>query len=297
MAIMSDFTVKFLGKHPRGVVLALALFGAAYFCGSNAKAQNAFTMNIAEKELKLEHPDPSDTAWNNWLNTSDIGVQRMMERSMPYIELQNSASSTTPITEFHLTIGDSRFNFAPDTATSAVGLASSTPGFDLSGSSVTNSGDELVVTIGNGGLLPGHLVRFQIKLGVDPAFATTYSASFGNASPDYRTVLFDINSDGGSTPINLYGPDPNLAAGADDNASAYVLFGSTKSSVQTLADGVVDATGQVVTGKYRNNSLRPFGQSDNVNLFQASDTHEVPEPGTIALAILGFSSILFSRRR
>jgi hypothetical protein len=160
---------------------------------------------------------------------------------------------------------------------------------------VNNAGNELVVTIGNGGLLPGQLVRFQIKLGVDPSFAAQYAASFGASQPDYRTVLFDINSNGGSTPVELYGPDPNLPAGASDNASAFALFGGVKSSVQTLADATVDAEGQVVNGQYRNNALRPYSASDNVNLFQL-EGHVIPEPGSIALALLGLSSILFCRR-
>jgi hypothetical protein len=295
MAVMSIFTSKSRATHRCGVAFALGLFCAASLCGTRAKAQNNYTMNISEKELRLAHPDPNDAAWNKWLATSDIGAQRMMERSMPYIELQNAATSSSPITEFHLTIGDSRFNFTPDTATGVVGLGTTTPGFDLSGSQVTQSGDELVVTIGNGGLLPGHLVRFQIKLAVDPAFKTSYAASFGAAPPDYRTVLFDINADGGSTPIDLYGPEPNLAPGASDNASAYVLFGNVKSSTTTLADATVDANGQAVNGQYHNNSLRPHGAQDNVNLFQ-TDAHEIPEPGSIALAVLGFVPILLRRR-
>jgi hypothetical protein len=294
MAIMSDFTVKFIKKHPRGILVALVLFAAATFCGSSAKAQNAFTMNISEKELKLEHPDPNDMAWNKYLMW-DLGSQRMMQRNMPYIELQNAATSSSPITEFHLTIGDSRFNFAPDTGTSLVMLAATTPGFNLSSSTVSNAGKELVVSVGNGGLLPGQFVRFQIKLGVDPAFATTYAAAFGASQPDYRTVLFDINSNGGSTPVDLYGPDPNLPAGASDNASAFVLFGSVKSSVQTLADTTVDAENQAVNGQFRNNALHPYGVMDNVNLFQLGGS-EIPEPGSIALAMLGLFSMLFCRR-
>jgi len=295
MEMKTDFTVKFKAIQSRVILFALTLVAASVFCPSATKAQNAFTMNISEKELKLEHPDPNDMAWNKWLMW-DLGFERMMDRNMPYVELQNSAASTSPITEFHLTIGDSRFNFAPDTATSLVALGSTTPGFDLSANTVSNAGKELVVTIGNGGLLPGQLVRFQIKLGVDPAFATQYAASFGMSQPDYRTVLFDINSNGGSTPVDLYGPDPNVPAGSSDNASAFVLFGGVKSSVQTLADATVDAENQAVNGQYRNNALRPYSASDNVNLFRLGGGNEIPEPGSMVLAMLGLSSILFCRR-
>jgi hypothetical protein len=95
----------------------------------------------------------------------------------------------------------------------------------------------------------------------------------------------------------LYGPDPNLPAGASDNASAFVLFGGVKSTVQTLADATVDAENQAVNGQYRNNALRPYTASDNVNLFQLQGGNEIPEPGCIALAMSGLSSILLSRRR
>ena len=65
-------------------------------------------VSISEKELKLENP--VDMMWDKWLMW-DIGYQRMIERNMPYIELLNEAESTSPITEFNLTIGDNRFNF------------------------------------------------------------------------------------------------------------------------------------------------------------------------------------------
>jgi hypothetical protein len=288
----SGITMNSMAK--RSVLVALT-FIAASLGRSAVKAQDAFTMNISEKEMKLEHPDPNDMMWNKWLMW-DLGSQRMVQRNMPYIELQNAATSSSPITEFHLTIGDSRFNFVNDTPSSLIMLGDTTPGFDLSAATVSNAGKELVVTIGNGGLLPGHLVRFQIKLGVDPAFATTYAASFGASLPDYRTVLFDINSNGGSTPVDLYGPDPNVPAGASDNASAFVLFGGVKSSVQTLQDATTDAFDQTVDGQYRNNALHPYGSSDNVNLFALTGSAEVPEPGTIALGLLGLLSVCSCRR-
>ena len=108
------------------------------------------------------------------------------------------------------------------------------------------------------------------KLGVDPSFAATYAASFGASQPDYRTVLFDINSDGGSTPKNLYGPDPKVAAGADDNAS-YVLSCSAgkKSQSETFADSTEDMArrssgGWAVSQQSRLRALRCVGQREYV---------------------------------
>jgi hypothetical protein len=293
MGIMIDFAAKFVRNYLRGSVLGLAVLSLATI-GTAASAQDAFTVNISEKEMMLEHPN--DMMWTKYLMW-DLGYQRMMNRNAPYIELENAATSTSPITEFHLTIGDSRFNFAPlsDKTSDVIALGSTTPGFALAGSTA-NGGDELVVTIGNGGLLPGHLVRFQLKLGVDPAFAATYAASFGASQPDYRTVLFDINSDGGSTPKDLYGPDPKVPAGAEDNASAYVLFGGKKSQAETFADSTEDALDQAVDGQYRNNALRAYGASDNVNLFQLQGSAEVPEPGSVALALIGLGAGAICRR-
>jgi hypothetical protein len=68
-----------------------------------------------------------------------------------------------------------------------------------------------------------------------------------------------------------------------------------KSSTQTLADATEDAQGQDVNGQFRNNAIRTYTSSDNVNIFQLQG-HEIPEPGSIALAMLGLFSILFCRR-
>src|ERR1051326_8933235 len=87
--------------------LALMLFA---FAGAKVSAQDSWSLRISEKEGELEHT--VDPMWSKWLMW-DIGYQRMVDRNMPYIEIMNAAMSTDPITEFHLTIGDNRFNFAP----------------------------------------------------------------------------------------------------------------------------------------------------------------------------------------
>ena len=109
MGIMIDFAVQMIRNHVRGGMLGLAVLSLATV-GAAARAQDAFTVNISEKEMMLDHP--GDMMWTKYLMW-DLGYQRMMNRNAPFIELQNSATSTSPITEFHLTIGDSRFNFAP----------------------------------------------------------------------------------------------------------------------------------------------------------------------------------------
>src|SRR6187551_3283211 len=97
----------------RGKVVLAATLSAlvlSALVAAPAKAQNSWTVSLTEKELKLKNPDDAD--WEAWFE-GDVGYQRMIERNQPYLELLNEVSSTSPITEFHLTIGDNRFNFGP----------------------------------------------------------------------------------------------------------------------------------------------------------------------------------------
>lgn len=252
---------------------AVLAISAASVIATSAKAQNSWAVSISEKEMKLEHP--VDMMWDKWLMW-DIGYQRMMCRNMPYIELLNEATSAAPITEFHLTIGDNNFNFAPVEGTKFALLGSSTPGFDLTSTTLNGLGDELVVTIGNGGLLPGQLVRFQINLDVDPAYAAQYSASFGSSQPDFRTVLFDMNG------LNVYTGVQHSSS--DDNAKASVVFTpGGKSNTVAFPDEVVPVS------QYFNNNLRVYKASDPVLIFQIGGGTEVPEPSSVALLMLLFS--------
>ena len=163
-------------------------------------------------------------------------------------------------------------------------LGSTTPGFALGSSTVGNLGDELVVTIGNGGLLPGQLVRFEIKLDVDPSFASTYAASFGDSRPDFRTVLFDMNG------LNVY--DGVVHSDTSDNSHAFVVFNpGGDSGVATFADEPVAA------GQYYNNNLRAYKGMDPVLIFQLEGSQQIPEPASIGLAVFGLSAGLLFRRR
>jgi hypothetical protein len=262
-------------------VAALALAAAL---ASQSKAQDAYTLRLSEKEGELANG--SDPMWSKWLMW-DIGYQRMVERNSPYLEITNASTSTAPITEFHITIGDNRFNFAPVVGSDLVALGSTTPGVALTSSTVGGLGDELVVNIGGGGLAPGQMVRFKVKLGIDASFAADYANSFGSSLPDYRTVLFDMNG------INVYGsdgkPDP------DDNSHAHVVFGTNiQSSTSVFPDAVVPI------GQYYNNNIRSYSATDPVNLFQLNGAAVVPEPASIGLVLLGiagFSMNIRSRGR
>ncbi len=262
-----------------GAVLAIL---SSFVMGTAAWAVDSFTANFSEKELKLEHPDSA--AWDSWF-MGDIGYQRMVERNSPFIELVNDINSTSNITEFHLTIGDNRFNFAPVDGTSPVKLGRTTPGYSITGST-TNSGDALVVNIGGTGLKPGEALKFKIKLGIDASFATEYANKFGSSLPDYRTVLFDMNG------FNVYDNTTNKSD--EDNAQAYVLFGTgEKSDVTVFQDQ------EVAVSQYYNNRLRSgcCCVDDPVQIFQLEGSTAIPEPGSFALAMLGVGSLLSFRSR
>lgn len=280
---MISLAIKSYGPRRNATVLAPAFLVSlfAMLASPAVQAQNSWTVSISEKELKLEHP--VDMMWDKWLMW-DIGYQRMMDRNAPYIELLNEATSSSPMTEFHLTIGDNRFNFGPVEGADLIMLGSTTPGFALTSNTVGNLGDELVVTIGNGGLLPGQLVRFKIKLDVDPSFAAQYAASFGASLPDFRTVLFDMNG------VNVY--DGVVNTSSADNAKASVVFNpGGKSNEVAFADE------QVAAGQYFNSNLRQYKAMDPVLIFQVGGGTEIPEPTSIGLAILGLSAGMLLRGR
>jgi len=263
-----------------GWLTAIATLALAIVTIATPVARAAdFTVSISEKEDKLDNP--TDPMWDKWLMW-DLGYQRMICRNAPYVELTNE--STNPITEFHLTIGDNNFNFGPVDGSNLIKLGTTTPGFNLSASTLNGAGNELVVAVGNGGLLPNATVRFEIKLDVDPAYAATYQAAFGDSRPDFRTVLFDMNGidvyAGTTTPSSL------------DNSQTFVIFNpGGKSTVATFADETVPA------GQYFNNNFREYKAMDPVLIFEV-DGSQVPEPTSIGLAMLGLAGFgLVSRRR
>lgn len=261
-------------------LLAIAIIPCIFVASAARGAANDYSVSFTEKELKLKHP--TDPAWESWFE-GDIGYQRMIERNQPFIELTNAAESLDPINEFHITIGDNRFNFAPVDGSSPIKLGRTTPGFDLNGST-TNSGDELVVNIGGGGLLPGETVRFKIKLGIDPSFAAAYAASFGSSVPDYRTVLFDMNG------VNVYDGFTTKKSSAD-NSQMFVNFNpGGKSLVNILPDADVE------NSEFFNNQIRGgcCCVGDPVLIFNPDP---IPEPNSIALAMFAAGGFLFRRRR
>jgi hypothetical protein len=252
---------------------------------NTAVGQNSgsFTLKISEKEMKLEHP--TDMMWDKYLMW-DLAFQRMNDRNMPYIELANAASSTAPITELHLTIGDTRFNFSDDVMGTFAMLGSSTPDFDITSNTVGGLGDELVVNIG-GGLQPGQLLRFKIDLAVDPQFADQFFPH-----PDYRTVLFDMNG------LNVYDNLQQLSAA--DNAMVWVIFDpAIGANFETQSVAFQDEIVPGPAANYFNDNYRRDDKLDPVRTFQLTggQTSVVPEPGCSILASISLlAGMLFTGR-
>jgi hypothetical protein len=266
---------------PAALVCGLIAYALTVTGAHRLEAQdiNSFTLRFSEKEMKLEHP--SDMMWDKYLMW-DLAFQRMNDRNMPYLELTNDAASADPIKELHLTIGDTRFNFSDDVMGKFAMLGSTTPGYNITSSTVGNLGNELVVNIGDGGLQPGEVVRFKIDLAVDPAFADQVFPH-----PDYRMNGFNVYD--------------GLQQQSDaDNAKAWVIFdpaigADSPTEPVALLDEIVSGS----AADFYNNNYRRYGQMDPVRTFQLTGSGEggIPEPGSMLLGATVMLTGLASRGR
>lgn len=266
-------------------MLALAALAVAAVPAMATINNASFSLKISEKEKALS--DPTNSALQNFLMW-DLGGDRVAGRNMPYLELKNDPTSDAPITEFRLTIGDERFNFNCTMLNTCAMLAKTTPGFTLN-SSVADGGNTLVVGI-QGGLDPGDVVRFKIALGVDSGY-NFYKA------PDFRTVLFDMNS------IQVYDGmlhTPSSIDATADNAKASAKFqmGSMTKTVGPVAFD--DFAVLSVAGQYFNDNYRRYGVMEPVESFQlVGSGTTIPEPGSwllVGIAALGVSPWRLRRR-
>jgi hypothetical protein len=264
--------------------LAAAVCLASQAASSLAQSnQGSFTLKVSEKEMNLEHPD--DKAWQHYLMW-DLGFQRMTDRNMPFFELTNNATSNAAITEFRITIGDTRFHFADDVMGTHAMLAPSTPGFNISSTTAGGLGDELVIAIGNGGLQPGGMLRFKVDLAVDAAFAGQFFQH-----PDFRTVFFDMNG------LNVY--DGFLQQTSNhDNAKASAVFDPPTGPnfvVGPLAFN--DETVGGLAADFFNDNYRRYGEMDPVRTFLLGGNVEIPEPSAMILALVAMGCGLLGYRR
>jgi hypothetical protein len=269
---MTRMTLQAAGRHASLTMRAASLMLTAFaisaisFDAARAQTTSPFTVKISEKEMKLEHP--TDMMWDKHLMW-DLSFQRMNDRNMPYIELMNAATNTAPITEFHMTIGDSRFNFANNMLGTFALLGSTTPGFQLTSSTV--DGNELIVMIGNGGLQPGSLVRFKVDIAVDPPNPNGYFEF-----PDFRTVLFDMNG------INVY--DDTIQTSSADNSQSWVVFDpATGPNFSTVPVAFQDPVVPPPASSFFNDNPREWGENDPVRIFELGGGEVIPEPTSLVL--------------
>jgi hypothetical protein len=267
------------------------LFGLASIAPIWAAAP--FEIKISEKELKLAFPN--DPSWESWLE-GDLGFQRMIARSMPFIEITNTG--TDPIVEFHLSIANekcspsgictgnesTRFNYAPVQGNEFAVLGRTSPEAVSLTSTINATRDELILNLGGGGLAAGETFRFKINLDVDPNFAAQFKALFGDSQPDFRTVLFDMNG------TNVYNNDVVQVTSAD-NAKAWVVTDPAEGSNIT-SDPIIfeDPNVDPEVASIINDRLRSgcCCVSDPVLIF-------IPEPSSAGLVILAVAGVLLRR--
>ena len=264
----------------RGPALAAAMLALSAVAMLAAPARAAidaasFTLKFSEKEKALS--DPNNTDLQHFLMW-DLGADRVVARNMPFLELQNDSTSDAPITELRMSIGDARFNFNCQILGSCAKLAKSTPGVDLS-SAVASGGDELVLTIGDGGLAAGEVVRFRIALARDAANLGLFHM------PDFRTVLFDMNGVG-VYDGNLHSPSSLDQTLDNSEFSAKFTMGAVTKTIGPVA--LDDYSVTSVAKDYFNDHYRRYGVMEPVESFLAIGAGGViPEPGSALLAMIG----------
>ena len=277
----------FIQQSRIGRGLAVAMMVSVLLAGAAAPAwavitDAKYTLKISEKEGALEGVSNQMLNFLMW----DLGADRMINRNMPFLELKNDSTSDAPITEFRLSIGDARFHFDCSMLSACAMLAKSTPDVALA-SSVANSGDQLVISLGDGGLAAGEVVRFKIALGVDAANQGQFFHR-----PDFRTVLFDMNGK------NVY--DGNLLdSKTTDNAIATAKFEMTgMPSVSVNSSPFADQLVVGVEAQYYNGIYRPYGIMEPIDTFLTSGSGTgVPEPGTVVMAAVAFAGTMVVRTR
>jgi hypothetical protein len=242
-----------------------------------------FAVGISENGPVLENPNnPSIKMSEMW----DTSSQRIMARNTPWIEIANLGGSTGNLLSLDITIGDTRFNFDDSYFGALIQTsASNAPG--AIASATTIDGDMLSLTFGNGGLAPGQTVYFRIDIGSDTMDVFQMA--------DFRTVMFDMNG------VNVY---DNLIDNSDaDNSLFTATFVDPNNLAMTamaetrLPDFDVDG----LPGQYFNQSRRPYGQMEDIDIFRATGLNQagvIPEPTSIAMAMgAAVVGVIVARRR
>lgn len=274
---------------------ATALLVLSLFAGSASAMDASFSVQIAEKEAILQFPNnPAVKQLAAW----DAPTHRIFDRSAPFVELRNTSTCNCPITEFSISIGDTRYHFEDTTfgtfAREGMTMDANSATFTVFSDNTAGNGDDgpardlVRIRFNGGGLMPNELVRFRVELAPDANQPGLFS------SPDFRTVLFDGLV--GAQDLNVPQTIINLTDPSDNAIVAARFTGDVNSTLdQQFADTIVQGT----QGQYFNQFLRPYSVMEGIDMFGVVESEPViPEPGSIALvAVCIASTACLARRR
>ncbi len=256
----------------------------------------AFALSLAASEQATAVP-PSPVGYNlqispyarvldavgeTWFNdvlmeeSCDNPHLRIRARNKPALMITNDDTSDAPITSFSMTINSGPYLFGNgDFATDNFnGFIKDTiyndPGVTITGSSITNGGKTLNVNFS--GLDAGRKVIFNIDLDAEDMGMFPF--------PDYRNVLF-----GAPTVVNGEPSDPA------SYLATFTDFGSPAPNTATLG-GTFEQMQDAPT--FMNDHVRPYNAMDGLEITVV--TPQVPEPATIALAVVGIATLAARRR-
>ncbi len=266
---------------------SLCLLFVAAMAAPAAAQTTSFSLAIAEKEEVLQYPNnPAVKQLAAW----DAPSHRIFDRSAPFIELKNTSSCDCPITQFSISIGDTRYHFEDTTfgayAVPGMTMDSSPIMFDV----IANGAepDLLMIQFAGAGLMPNELVRMRFELAPDANQPNLFK------SPDFRTVLFDgiVGAQDLNVPQTIIDLD-NPA----DNSQVTVSFNGTPSPLASFfQDTIVTGT----QGQYFNQFLRPYSVMEGIDMFGVTGEGDpIPEPGSlllVALSAVGSLGLLRSRK-
>lgn len=249
--------------------LALGVAGLGNFSTAAAALADplSYTVNICENLTVLEHPgNRAATIIEGSKPLSTL----LLERTTPYVELRNTSTDGSLLTQFKMTIGNTADNF--DWAS----LIHASPGVNFSLASpdaTTGNIKSDVLTINFSGFAPGDSVVFRV--GLSP------NSSQNLALLDYRTVLFHVN--GGS---DTSGNSLTSATFQNSSGDAATLG---PNPLENYFDPLPTATSLASVLGNHADSVVPFPLAASGN-FPPPST-QVPEPDSIVLLAAGLLAL------
>jgi|GEM_PF-6715062 len=296
-------------------LLVVAMLSAAH---ATVRAQNTFNIDFNANIGILANDGNANSMMNAKWNTQ---LALLMDFNSVALRIHNDATSTENITQFALTIGDERFNFANFTQTgdlllggdvvmssaaavnnnphlmSMDGISASVTTNDVNPVSVAagdDGADRLVVDFGNGGIAPGYSALFEVRFEFDDSIALadrpTNEPLLGIANspivplfPSYQRILFDTD---GASP-SFYSDIVDLVDSSDNGQATVTYSSGLSSAAQALQDVVGLASNAVVDPRHP----APAFITPSLNGSQ------IPEPAGITLVLLSLTGVLAAGRR